>query len=195
MSATTSGTELPSLVKELEAVAEDARRTFGNLSPEQVNWQPSAESWSVGQCFDHLIKTNERFCAMLEAVGRGEHRSRAWERLSPLSGFFGKMVLKAVAPESARKFKAPSSTRPASSDVDPRVVGRFVEQQGRLAGLMRAAGKVDMKKTKVTSPFAGFVTYSLLDACRITVAHERRHFEQARRVTESANFPRHAPAA
>jgi hypothetical protein len=41
----------------------------------------------------------------------------------------------------------------------------------------------------VASPIAGFVTYNMLDACRIVVAHERRHFEQARRVTEAEGFP------
>ena len=84
MSATTQDAELPSLVRELEAVAEEARRTFGRLSPEQVNWKPAPESWSVGQGFEHLVKTNERFCAMLGRVGRGDYKSGAWERLSPL---------------------------------------------------------------------------------------------------------------
>jgi hypothetical protein len=190
MDATDRAGDVPALVGELEAVAADARRVFGGLSAEQVNWQPSPAAWSVGQCFEHLVKTNERFCELLEEVGRGERKGRAWERLSPLSGFFGKMVLKAVAPQSARKFKAPGALRPSASEVDARVVERFAEHQAKLAGLVRAAGKVDLRKTKVTSPVSGFVTYSLLDALRITVAHERRHFEQARRVTESEGFPR-----
>jgi len=31
---------------------------------------------------------------------------------------------------------------------------------------------------------------NVLDACRILIAHDRRHFEQARRVTQSPGFPR-----
>ncbi|HEX5709600.1 MAG TPA: DinB family protein [Pyrinomonadaceae bacterium] len=195
MNETTQNGDLTTLAGELEAVGRDARTLFGGLSAEQINWQPSPDAWSVGQCFEHLVKTNERFCSLLEEIGRGERKSGAWERLSPLSGFFGKMVLKAVGPESPRKFKAPRNLQPSASDVSERVIEQFAEHQQRFAGLMRAAGKFDATKVKVTSPVASFVTYNLLDACRIAVAHERRHFEQARRVTEAEGFPRATVAA
>jgi hypothetical protein len=41
----------------------------------------------------------------------------------------------------------------------------------------------------MVSPFVAFITYSVLDGCRLLVAHERRHFEQARRVTREPGFP------
>jgi hypothetical protein len=41
----------------------------------------------------------------------------------------------------------------------------------------------------MVSPFVRFITYSVLDGCRLMAAHDRRHFEQARRVTEAAGFP------
>jgi hypothetical protein len=48
-----------------------------------------------------------------------------------------------------------------------------------------------VEKIVVTSPAvsAGFVTYSLLDAYRIIVVHEQRHFQQAKRVTDERGFP------
>jgi hypothetical protein len=46
----------------------------------------------------------------------------------------------------------------------------------------------------ITSPFAGAVIYSLLDAFRLVVAHERRHFAQARRVMETHGFPPASPS-
>jgi hypothetical protein len=42
----------------------------------------------------------------------------------------------------------------------------------------------------MTSPFASVVTYSVLDGWRLVVAHDRRHVEQARRVTQAAEFPK-----
>jgi hypothetical protein len=47
-----------------------------------------------------------------------------------------------------------------------------------------------LRRTVVTSPVTAVATYSLLDAYRIIVGHERKHFEQARRVAESEGFPR-----
>ena len=187
MSANLTNGELGGLLKELKAVADDARRDFGTLSATQINWKPSAEQWSVGQCFEHLIKTNRALFPVLEATARGDRQSGLWERVSPLSGFFGRLVLRSLA--SKRKFPAPSALKPSSSGVDARVIEQFVGHQGELADLMRANGGIDLKGTIVTSAISPFVTYSVLDACRIAVAHERRHFAQARRVTEAEGFP------
>ena len=190
MSTTTvAGGELAGLVTELGEIAEEARREFGRLSAAQVNWKPSAEEWSVGQCFEHLMKTNGGFAPVLARIARGERRETAWEKWSPLSGFFGRMLERTLAREGGRKFKAPAKLHPASSEVAPDVVERFAAHQRELADQLRGVAHVDLKKTVVTSPVSGLVTYSLLDAIRIVVAHERRHFRQAQRVTKAQGFP------
>jgi hypothetical protein len=183
-------TDLKGLVGQLGPIADEARETFGGLSAAQLNWKPGAGEWSVAQCFDHLIVTNESFFPLLEKIASGEHRGGLWERLSPFSGFFGRMVLKSVASKGGRKFKAPAKLLPSSSEVDGRVIERFAEHQGELANRILATKDLDLGRIVVTSPVSGFVTYSLLDAYRVVVAHERRHFEQARRVKESEAFPR-----
>jgi hypothetical protein len=188
MNVTHNGGELGAVLDGLRAVGADARKVFGGLSAAQLNWKPSAEQWSVGQCFEHLIKTNRGFFPSLEEAARGGRKSNLWERVSPLSGLFGPLLVRTMS--SQRKFKAPRGLKPTSSDVDAGVVGEFVGQQDELAGLMRAASAgTDLRRTVVTSPIAGFVTYSMLDACRIVVAHNRRHFAQAQRVIEARGFP------
>ena len=190
MSTNPTNGELSRLIQGMKAVADDAQRAFGGLTPAQLNWKPSAEQWSVGQCFEHLVKTNEPYVPVLEEVTGGVRRPRVWERLSPLSGFWGRMVMRAVAPESARKFKARPGFRPSSSAVDPQVVERFADLQYRLADLMGRTAGAGPEKVIITSPILGFVTYSLLDAYRIITSHGRRHLAQARRVTEAEAFPR-----
>ncbi len=181
--------ELGRVVEELGAVGEEARREFGRLSAAQVNWKPGPDEWSVGQCLEHLIKTNRGFFPVLEQIARGERRNSAWERWSPLSGFFGRMVERSLARDGGRKFKAPPKLRPSASGVAPDIVEQFAAHQNDLAGLVGAAGRAAPQRTVVTSPVSGFVTYSLRDAFRIVVAHERRHLRQARRVTETPGFP------
>src|SRR4051812_8231708 len=173
--------ELEGLVEELGAVGAEAREVFGRLTRAQLNWKPSAEQWSVGLCFDHLIKTNSTFFPEMERVAAGAFKSSAWARVSPLSGFFARMILRALDPVKGRKTKAPRVFLPASSDVDADVMERFAAHQAELAKLMRATSKADLRRTMVTSPVTSVATYSLLDAYRIVVAHERKHFEQARR--------------
>ena len=192
MSTTTTavaGGELGQLLGQLDQIAEGARREFGRLSAAQVNWKPSAGEWSVGQCFEHLIKTNGGFAPVLGRIARGARRPSAWEKWSPLSGLFGRLLERTLAQEGGRKFKAPAKLLPASSEVEADIIERFAAHQSELAEQVRGVAHVDLKRTIVTSPISGFVTYSLLDALRIVVAHERRHFRQARRVTEAPGFP------
>ncbi|MET0622118.1 MAG: DinB family protein [Pyrinomonadaceae bacterium] len=186
-----TGGEIDGLVGELQAITEDAMKVFGNLKPAQLNWKPSAEQWSVGQCFDHLIVTNDCFIPVMVKIAAGKYRSSLWGRVSPLSGFFGRFILKALDPEKGRKTKAPRVFAPASSDVGADVIHKFVMRQWEVVTYMRAteSAGVDMGRTIVTSPVSPVATYSLLDAYRIVVAHERKHFEQARRVTRAAGFP------
>jgi len=189
MSAEVMDGELGRVVAELGAIGEEARRAFGALSAQQVNWKPGPDEWSVGQCLEHLIKTNRGFFPVLERIARGERRQSAWERWSPLSGFFGRMVARSLEQEGGRKFKAPAKLHPSASGVAPDIVEQFAAHQAELAGLVGATGRADLKRTVVTSPVSGLVTYSLLDAYRIVVAHERRHLRQARRVTQRPGFP------
>ena len=62
-------------------VAEEAKRTFGPLSAEQINWKPGEAEWSIGQCFDHLIISNRPYFTIIEEIGRGHRRQSGWERM------------------------------------------------------------------------------------------------------------------
>ena len=189
MSENRNGGEIDGFVNELEAVGREALEVFGGLSAAQLNWKPSAEQWSVGQCFDHLITTNRSFFPDMERVAAGEHRNGLWASVSPLSGFFGRFIVGALDPEKGRKIKAPRAFLPTSSDVDADVMVKFRQNLSEVAAHMRATEGVDLRRTVVTSPALALVTYSLFDVYRIFVAHARKHFEQARRVTQTEGFP------
>lgn len=189
MGAKVSGAGLNGLVAQLDELAAEARREFGRLSAAQLNWRPGPGRWSVGQCLEHLIESNRRFLPVLERLARGEQRQTAWERWSPLSGLFGRLIERSLNDDGGRKYKAPARLRPSAGEVDAGVVERFAAQQRELGELIGAPALAARARTVVTSPIAGFITYSLHDACRIVVAHERRHLRQARRVTETPGFP------
>ena len=181
--------ELGVMLEELAAISREAREVFGGLSAAQLNWKPSEQQWSVGQCFDHLIVTNSSFFSGMERVAAGTFKSSLWGRVSPLSGLFGRFILKALDPEQGRKTRAPRVFEPTQSDVAADVMQKFAVHQEELLAHMRATASADLRGLKVTSPVSPVATYSLLDAYRIVVAHERKHFEQARRVTRMQGFP------
>lgn len=181
--------ELSNLIGELENITAEAKAKFSGLSSEQLNWKPAAGSWSVGQCFDHLITANRGMAAKIEPVTQGKQKATFFEKLPFLPKLFGGFITRAVAPESPRKIKNPGIFDPAESDISADVIERFLEDQNKIAAVMRAGGNVDPEKIIMTSPVAVFITYSLLDGYRIIVWHEKRHLQQAERVMQTGGFP------
>ena len=181
--------ELDKLIGSVRTIAEDARTSFGSLSAEQLNWKPSAERWSVAQCFDHLLVSNQGYLPIIESVRNGTKKTRFVERLPVLPGLAGKLLIKSLDPVTGRKLKAPKNFEPAQSNIRPGVIDDFVAQQDQVIEGMKSTSHLDLEKIKITSPALSFVAYSLMDAYRVIVVHEQRHLQQAKRVTAEPAFP------
>jgi hypothetical protein len=173
---------------ELGKVADDARETFGGLSADQLNWKPAENSWSVGQCLEHLIKTNEQFYPEFDKLAAGTRKNSFWENWSPFSGFFGRFLVKAVT-EDSKKAKAPSKNIVPPSDITTDIVDRFVANIAAVNDKVSACAGADREKTVVTSPFLAVMTYKLDDAYSVLVEHTKRHVRQAKRAMAADGFP------
>jgi len=180
--------DLPSLMAEANNIATETKSTFGRLIPTQLNWKPSAERWSVAQCFEHLITSNKGYFPTIEGVIAGI-KPTFWQRMPLIPGLAGRLLIKSLDPKSTRKIRAPKRFQPAQSDISVSVLDDFVDQQAKMVEKMKATEHLDLEHIIITSPVAAAITYSMMDAYRVIVVHERRHFEQARRVTEEATFP------
>ncbi len=184
-----ASSEITELVAGLSQISDDVRTKFGRLSAEQINWKPGPESWSVGQCLDHLINSNRPYITIVDETLSGQRSTRVIERIPILPGFFGKLLIKSLDPKSVRKLKAPTKFQPASSNVPGTIVSDFVKQQAEVAARMEAAKRISPERIIITSPALSVITYSMLDAFRVIVTHERRHFAQAERVMQNPHFP------
>jgi hypothetical protein len=179
----------------LDAIARETQATFGGLDARQLNWRPDAARWSVAQCFEHLLMANRSmFRAAEDALDVARPRT-VWQRLPVLPGVLGRMLIRSQAPGAVRKFTAPSKAQPASSDIAADIIQRFVEQHRDVLTWVQALDERHAARAIMTSPFIRVITYSVLDGCRLLLAHDRRHFEQARRVTLSPGFPNESTVA
>jgi DinB superfamily len=174
----------------LEAVARETESTFAGFDALQLNWRPDAARWSVAQCFEHLTLANRLMFKAAEEALNDTAPHTIWRRLPVLPGVLGRMLVRSQAPSTARRFTASPEAQPATSDIAADIIQRFVEQQRNAVARVKALDEQDAARTIMTSPFIRVITYSVLDGWRLVFAHDRRHFEQARRVTLSPGFPR-----
>ena len=180
---------LAELTTGFEDVARETHDVFGSLTPRQLNWRPDATRWSVGQCFDHLLIINGLMLGATRNTLNGVAPRTLWQRLPFMPGVVGRMMVRSQSPQAERRFTAPPMARPTTSDISPEVVDRFVQQQHDTGVWLRSVDESVASRTVMTSPFVKVITYSVLDGCRLMLAHDRRHFEQARRVMLSREFP------
>ena len=181
--------ELQDLQVEIRSITDQIQNEFRSLRADQLNWKPAVASWSVGQCFDHLITSNKGYFPIVESVVAGKKKTRLLERFPILPAIWSKALISSLDPKGGRKLKAPAAFQPSSSYIPDSIIQDFVSQQGRVADAMEAAKSVDVDRIVITSPAASFVTYTLFDAFRIIVVHEQRHFQQALRLKAHPNFP------
>ena len=174
---------------EMQKIADDARASFSSLTETQLNWKPAEKSWSVGQCLDHIVKTNEQFYPEFERLASGNRKNSFWENWSPFSGMGGRFLINAVS-EDSKKAKAPSKSIVPPSEIESDIVAQFTEQISAVNKKVKACSGVDLKKTVVTSPFLAVFTYKFDDALTVLVEHSKRHIRQAKRVMEADGFPK-----
>jgi hypothetical protein len=176
------------LISQLDAISADVRDSFGSLTHEQLNWKPAADSWSVAQCLDHLIRTADQFYPEFEKIASGNRKNTFWQSYSPFTGVAGRFLINTIKTDS-KKVRAPSKAIVPPSQIEADIIDRFVAKQADIAEKIRSTANVDWRKTVVSSPFLAVMTYTLEDGYTVLVEHEKRHIRQAKRVMETDGFP------
>lgn len=159
------------------------------LNKNQINWRASGNSWSAGECFEHLLRMNEYYIIHFEkASGSTANNFNFQSKFKSTLG--GKFVLVGVKPD--QKFKAKTSRKynPLNSDIDPGIVEKFLKQHEIIKSLIKKCRGADLNKIRIASPFTKLLKYNIGEAFMIIMLHDQRHILQAKKVIDNPNFPR-----
>ena len=189
MSATpTLSEDLRTHITGLEFAKTEAPAIVNGLSREQFNRRIQDDSWSVGECLDHLYQTGYH---LHKAIVPEMNAARAAGKTGsgPFKyGFLGTMFVNAAGvPKDPNKgrVKAPKLYVPGT-DFDPdELVPKFVALQDDLIEMTQAAQGLDLKRIKISSPAAKILRLSLGLWLKLLPEHQKRHFLQARRVLDA----------
>jgi hypothetical protein len=176
------------LAIELSANDQSAQALAGGLTNAQLNWQPAPGSWSVGQCIEHLCITNEAYLPAISAALEGKPDAPV-EEITP--GWFGGWFIRNFVEPSpgGKRVPAPSKIKPAVS-VDGGVLDRFLAGNKSCRDLIvRSRGKA-VNRIRFWNPLVPGIRFTAGTGLQIISSHERRHLLQAKRVRDSATFPK-----
>lgn len=180
--------ELAGLIEQTRSIAENVEKTFGGLTAEQLNWKPGKNAWSIAQCLEHLIVTNDLYFENIQKVADGTHRNNLFSKIPFATDIISFGMKKVLSPDWKGKMKTFKMFEPSFSDVSEDIVERFGENQDRFIALMEATKDLEVRKIKIAEPIGSAVNLRLVDAFEVLIVHEQRHFNQAERILETGKF-------
>lgn len=174
--------------KEINKITSDFITKFGKRDFQQLNKRPDNKSWSIAQIINHLIITNESYYSVIEAIRKGSYKIPVTGRVGFLVNFFGKLVLKTVQPDTVKKVKTFNIWEPPSSEIPDDILDKFKNHQSDLIRVISGCDDLLESRTIISSPVNRNMVYKLETAFDILVAHERRHYNQAERLSSNFKF-------
>lgn len=171
---------VPRLLAEFRASDERAIALAKPLTTVQLNWRPSPTSWSIGQCLDHLLVTNNVYLPPITA-SLAQAPKAIVDEIRP--GWFGRWFLRTqiIASPSSKKGKAPKKITPVS-EVDGHILERFLESNEQARQVIAGASGYDVNHTRFRNPFVPLLRFTAGTGFEIVSKHQDRHLLQAERV-------------
>lgn len=176
-------------ISDTESVIKDFGK-FKSLSEDQINWKPSAESWSIAECVDHLIVTNKLYFNEFEKQFAEKQIKTDYSKAQVKHKWLSKFIIKSVDPANIKKVKTRPVFLPSRSKHTKDVFNSFNEVQNGLINLVSTAMNLDLNKYVMSSPAAKIIKENFCDVLEIILLHDRRHFNQAERLLSQPNFPK-----
>lgn len=176
-------------LKRGQQAKEKVEKTFSSLTVEQLNWKPSATSWSIAECLEHLIISDRLYFDDLRTIAAGTYRMTFWNKYSPFSGLLGRALKDQMKEQVKRKMTTPQKLTPVSSAYGLDLLDTYKSNLGEFMSLVSRCREIDLDKCIISSPAMRWVTYSLRDALEFLFEHEHRHINQTIRVKETVGFP------
>ena len=175
------------LLSELDASDRRAQLVAKALTPVQLNWKLRPDTWSVGQCLEHLRATNEIYLPVIAASLKDRPRARA-DEIFP--GWFGRWFIRNfIEPSSkTRRARAPRKIEPRK-EVDPTVLETFLRSNRPVRELIQEASDYDVNRIRFKNPFIPMLRFTVGTGLEIISKHQSRHLLQAERIRQSADFP------
>lgn len=165
--------------QKIDELTQEFNERFSDLSPDELNRKPNAQTWSIAENIQHLITVNESYYPVLEQLKEGKYKAPFTAKLPFFVKFMGNTILKSVQPDRRKKMRTFPIWEPQAASVDANIVAHFAEHQGKLKNLIASSSDLLQKGTIISSPANRNIVYTLDKAFDIIVAHEERHLNQA----------------
>ena len=176
---------------QFQDVKADAAALVDGMDDARLRTPPDADTWSAAQLFDHMNTAGWLLLSSMESAIQNGH-ARGRRGTPPFEyGFVSRWFIRSMEPSSGWTFTAPSVFEPEAADTlyPSEVLNEFQGLQDQFAKCVVDAEGLDLRGIRVSSPAVPLLRISLGAWFEATLAHERRHLDQIRRVLSAVPAP------
>ena len=169
------------------SLKDEATTLVAGVEAERLQHPPDGETWSVAQIFNHMNTAGWLLLNTLEDAIEQAREEGPYGEPPFRYGFVSRWFVRSMKPSSGWTFTAPSIFEPEASETlyPDEAVEEFRALQDQFANCVASAEGLDLRRLRVGSPAVPLLRISVGAWFEATVAHERRHLEQARTVLEA----------
>ena len=151
-------------------------KALETLKPEQWNWSPDKNTWSIAQVVHHLQLAGNgivpQFRKAIEELKKLDKRSDAEPRLK----FAERMMLRFVSPNPPFRVPVPPGFEPSlTPEPKDKALPLFFKLHTDLHDILHAASGYDLQAVSVESPVSRLIKPSFGAYLAITLQHQEYH--------------------
>ncbi|MCR5887970.1 DinB family protein [Hymenobacter sp. J193] len=147
-----------------------------------LQFKPSATSWSVLECLEHLNRYSRFYNPALRKALAAGHKAGTDAEVG--FSWLGRKSYETVRPENRKLQKTLRHMNPSQSALSRDVLKEFRQHQETLLELLRQAETTDLNRKAVPVEFFCVLKLRVGEALLFVVAHQQRHVQQAQRVLQ-----------
>lgn len=186
------------LINEVATITEKniqlLKAKFSTLSAAQLNWKPSADSWSIAEVFAHLNEYALFYHNALKTrMNATKFRTPQLEFASSPLGRSSWVSIKLGKEKNVkRKFSAPKLYDPSrtKSLLTGNEFVDFSTKQQEFLTIIEQSLHVNMRKVKVPIALSKLIRFRLGDVLLFVAYHNERHMQQSINITKLPKFPK-----
>ncbi|CAN5416506.1 hypothetical protein BH23BAC1_BH23BAC1_18780 [soil metagenome] len=168
--------------EEIDEISQKFSKKFNHFSREELNWKPDPGTWSIGQIIDHLIVLNKTYFPIIKNLKEGRYQLPFVGKIGFITNSLGNLLLKSVEPDRKKKVKTFPVWESDASYIENDILDCFLIHQEDMKKLIAESEDLLANGAVISSPANKMIVYKLEKAFEIIIAHEKRHFNQAKEV-------------
>jgi hypothetical protein len=162
---------------------------LAGTSDAQWSWKPNEDRWSVGECAEHILRSNEALFQFAKTA-LATDANPEWQEKTQGKAELLKNVMPNRRPMGQGGATAPMEIRPTGEIARQDLVDRFDQLHTEIREMIKTTD-AEVKAHTAEHPFPVFNTLSAYDWLLYIPLHTVRHSRQMIEVMETEGFPTH----